>query len=633
MTRYFRQLRHLLPSGEPWRVIVDNYLRQFFEGVSVGAQSDAVDFVDQVYLDLFPDTTRELEDWERQFNLPGTGPEATRRAALAARWMAQGGQDPTYIESIFSAAGFDLEITPWWNDDTSAEVYSFTAGNSLTLTPVPSGAYMRDDGLRFYFIDTAFALREYTMTTAWDVASAVETASISISLAPLGIDFSPDGKRFYVTQSAHSRQYDMAIPWDIANAVLDAGPWNHPANHAGRQLRWRPDGRRLFLSGIDPIDESIWSFDVSEPWDLQSTLAKIHTLDIDSDVANGRGFAFLDQGYRLAVANSEASDSIEFWSMTNRYDLDTASKDGNLVISSDVANPWGVDAGHKSKSIFVFDVATPGVFRYRKREPLDPRTLVADAGAGHTQCGETGDSVFAVAECGEQPPNQDTELSAVCDFTPVGDQGYWVNSNGTDWQGQPLIPDDENKWPFFMYLSAARGFPLTVLDVEIDRKPELRELALRLCPTQHWIAYGDGVNFMEAPMYITLATNEPVSTDATEVVIGGGYLDGGSGKDFSWEVLGIYNDNAGAGNQNLEARLYDRGPDGTPTAGTLRSTLIISALDTLDRVSQVLTANGSPGVDVDQIQDAPRMYEVRLYLDATGGVDDADALQVRFNET
>jgi hypothetical protein len=132
---------------------------------------------------------------------------------------------------------------------------------------------------------------------------------------------------------------------------------------------------------------------------------------------------------------------------------------------------------------------------------------------------------------------------------------------------------------------------------------------------------------------ISLATNEGISIDATEVVIGGAYIDGGTGGTYSWEIMGIYNGNGGTGNQDLEIRLYERGSDGSPSAGTLRSVLEITALDTLDRVSLTLTASATPGVDTDTIQDAARFYEVRAYLDAGGNVDTGFVHSVRFIES
>jgi hypothetical protein len=151
-------------------------------------------------------------------------------------------------------------------------------------------------------------------------------------------------------------------------------------------------------------------------------------------------------------------------------------------------------------------------------------------------------------------------------------------------------------------------------------------------PHTSWFTDDAGNDFLlNKNSELTLASNALVDIDATEVVIGGAYLDGSTGATFSWEILGTYNDNGGTGNQDIIVTLYDRGPDGTPVAGVLRSTITITSLDTLDRVTQALTAVSVPGTDTDEIDlDEPRLIEIRAQLDAGGGVDTASILNVKF---
>lgn len=144
-----------------------------------------------------------------------------------------------------------------------------------------------------------------------------------------------------------------------------------------------------------------------------------------------------------------------------------------------------------------------------------------------------------------------------------------------------------------------------------------------------------GDHRLNIPVPTVLATNELIGIDQTEIVIGGGYIDGSTGGTFSWEALAEQID--GGGGVLLltsEIRLYDMGPDGTPAAGTLRSSLEFPTDDALDRVTLTLTASGSPGTDTDTIFNTARMYEVRAYLDSTGGnVDSLRILSVKFVES
>ncbi len=112
---WLRIFQHLLPDAAAWRITVQKTLRRFFEGLT-DLPTAARQYIDDVHLDLFPTTTRELATWENQFALtPGANDDATRRANLDAAWKAQGGQSPSYLQGVMQAAGFDVYLHEWWS--------------------------------------------------------------------------------------------------------------------------------------------------------------------------------------------------------------------------------------------------------------------------------------------------------------------------------------------------------------------------------------------------------------------------------------------------------------------------------------------------------------------------------------
>jgi len=111
---FFRIFQHLLPNARAWRIVIDKRLRELFEGLS-GTGSDVKTFIDEVWLDIFPETTRELDAWEQQFGLTDTlTVEQDRRDRLDATWKALGGQSPRYIQDTLQAAGFNVFVHEWW---------------------------------------------------------------------------------------------------------------------------------------------------------------------------------------------------------------------------------------------------------------------------------------------------------------------------------------------------------------------------------------------------------------------------------------------------------------------------------------------------------------------------------------
>ena len=131
---FFRQLQHLLPKAEAWNVTkVTKKLRLYLEAYAENA-SDVRDFFDSIHAELLPATTTHLEEYEFQFNLPGTGSDATRRLALDAAWKTNGGQSPSYIQGVLHAAGFtNLYLHEWW----SGSGPPYTARDPRTWTSRP----------------------------------------------------------------------------------------------------------------------------------------------------------------------------------------------------------------------------------------------------------------------------------------------------------------------------------------------------------------------------------------------------------------------------------------------------------------------------------------------------------------
>ena len=114
--------KHLLPKARAWSLTISKQLRDFFEGL-VPIITDFKSYMDLIWFDIFPQTTRELGKWESQFGLSaGTLTEQARRDRLAATWQAVGGQDPRYIQDTLQAAGFDVYVHEWWEPGSNPPV-------------------------------------------------------------------------------------------------------------------------------------------------------------------------------------------------------------------------------------------------------------------------------------------------------------------------------------------------------------------------------------------------------------------------------------------------------------------------------------------------------------------------------
>jgi len=110
---FFATLVHLIPRAWAWRVTHKTDLRRFIEGLAPAFDSGKA-VIDEAWEQLSPETTTELDEWERQFGLRPNPSDSIRRLNLAAEWRATGGQSPHYVQDVLQTAGFDVYIHEWW---------------------------------------------------------------------------------------------------------------------------------------------------------------------------------------------------------------------------------------------------------------------------------------------------------------------------------------------------------------------------------------------------------------------------------------------------------------------------------------------------------------------------------------
>lgn len=139
---FLNLFKHLLPRAKAWSITKKKKLRDFFDGLT-GTPDDVRSFYDDIFLDIFPETTREIEYWENQFGITPSPCNSTsqRRQALISAWKAQGGQSPRYIQDTLQNSGFDVYIHEWWEPGTEPPL-----GSHSCATPRDPGFWVNSGG-------------------------------------------------------------------------------------------------------------------------------------------------------------------------------------------------------------------------------------------------------------------------------------------------------------------------------------------------------------------------------------------------------------------------------------------------------------------------------------------------------
>lgn len=188
--------QHLLPNAKAWRLTVDKQLRQFFEGLT-GIGEDVRTFYDDIWLDIFPETTRDISGWETQFGLPNTlTNEQERRDRLDAAWKALGGQDPRYLQDTLQAAGFDVYVHEWWVPGSEPAV-----GVKAPATARNPFTYLEDGAvtLKYFSADGAADMQDGDLALAMDGAADQPTGYTLVNklLIPTSISIGDGSLEMY----------------------------------------------------------------------------------------------------------------------------------------------------------------------------------------------------------------------------------------------------------------------------------------------------------------------------------------------------------------------------------------------------------------------------------------------------
>lgn len=267
--------------------------------------------------------------------------------------------------------------------DISEASYSNKFGDTSSETNEISGIYIKPDGTKMYVsdIDTD-KVYQYSLSTAWDASTASYDSKSVSTLSqhgyPNGIYFKSDGTKFYMIDSATSvYQYSLSTAWDVSTASYDSVSYNYDndVNIGGRDIFFKSDGLRMYLLGTGNYD--ILSYTLSTAWDL-STASFDGTsacLDITNTVdANPTGLYISDDGYALFIIGS-ALDLVSKITLSTAWDVSTGDIGNrtNFSVSSEMTFPNGMTMGDNGAKLYALNSASgtsEGVYQYSTGIPV-----------------------------------------------------------------------------------------------------------------------------------------------------------------------------------------------------------------------------------------------------------------------
>ena len=131
--KFFDAIKQLFPRSRAFELFADNSKRKFFKGLAA-LPEDIRKEAEHAYLDLFPDTTRFPDKWERVFALIFTEAEKIkRRDILDSMWKTfAGDQSTSFLELMLQRIDARIRVIeniPLSNPRHSAVVFLSVCGH------------------------------------------------------------------------------------------------------------------------------------------------------------------------------------------------------------------------------------------------------------------------------------------------------------------------------------------------------------------------------------------------------------------------------------------------------------------------------------------------------------------------
>lgn len=111
MSNFFDAVKLLFPRSRAFNFTIDSNKRKLIKAIAV-LPEDIRREMEQVYFDMFPETSRCVDDWEKVFAVVFSSKELEKqRNVLAALWrINKGGQSAVFLESILQNIDKDILV-------------------------------------------------------------------------------------------------------------------------------------------------------------------------------------------------------------------------------------------------------------------------------------------------------------------------------------------------------------------------------------------------------------------------------------------------------------------------------------------------------------------------------------------
>ena len=228
----------------------------------------------------------------------------------------------------------------------------------------PQDIKFNNDGTKMFVVgDNSNAIREYHLTTGFDISTASYDSLFSVNSQdtnPRGLAFNNDGTKMFVAGWKNQRvfEYHLTTGFDISTASYDSNLSISSNASGSKGLAFNSDGTKMFVNAANSSDEVV-EYTLSTGFDV-STASYDSSFVTQSQDTSPQGIAFSNDGKKMFVAG-DTGDDINEYTLSTGFDVSTASFVGSFDVSSQGTTPTGITFNNDGTKMFITDQSgTPG---------------------------------------------------------------------------------------------------------------------------------------------------------------------------------------------------------------------------------------------------------------------------------
>lgn len=264
--------------------------------------------------------------------------------SLILQYIAFSDDGTKFYGIVNTGTLYQFDLSEAWNVATAN---TSAATNSFSGFPAnPNDFTFSSDGTKFYTIETGTDdVIEYTMSEAWNVATASATANTPLTFSDPGygaeMSFSSNGSLMYIGSTSKVSEYELSEAWNPQSAILPSVN-EYSWGETIRGMHFKEDGTSIYV--ISSTSNSVIEFSLSQAWNV-ATANATSSVDVTSEVgSNGSAITISADGNHLVIGNYAGSD-IYYYTMS-AFNLASLSYVGN----SNTVN-YGAAAGNDARSL------------------------------------------------------------------------------------------------------------------------------------------------------------------------------------------------------------------------------------------------------------------------------------------